>query len=140
MKTVFTSHSVDDTISFAQNFAKTLQGGDVVLLSGELGAGKTHFTKGLALGIGITDTVTSPTFTLHNVYYGSALTLNHFDFYRIEDSEEVAVLGLDEVFFQKEGVSVIEWCQKEACLLQKNHMIIFIEKSGEDSRTITVER
>lgn len=136
----FTSNSADETINFARDFAKTLTSGDVVLLDGELGAGKTHFTKGLALGLGVTETVTSPTFTLHNVYEGASLTLNHFDFYRIEDQNEVVVLGLNEVFGQSGGVSVIEWWQNVADLLPKKVITVTITKTGENSRSITVKR
>ena len=77
----YVSESESDTYKIAADFAATLSGGEIVLLSGELGAGKTAFVKGLAAALGIDDEVTSPTFTLMNVYYGS-LTLYHFDVYR----------------------------------------------------------
>lgn len=131
------SHSVQQTEEFAKQLAQSFTGGEVVLLMGEMGAGKTHFTKGLASGLDIDETVTSPTFALHNSYVGR-LTLNHFDFYRIEDSEEVAILGLDEFFYDKRGVAVIEWSQNIQDLLPKHCIVISIDKLGDNSRKITV--
>ena len=96
------SHSVAETENIAERFAQTLTGGEAVLLVGEMGAGKTHFVKGLAKGLNIDDVITSPTFTLHNIYYGR-LTLNHFDFYRVEDPAEAEMLGLDEFFYDRRG-------------------------------------
>ena len=134
----FISHSVSDTEAFAKQLAKTFVGGEVLLLHGELGAGKTHFVKGLAAGLGVDDVVTSPTFALHNSYTGR-LTLNHFDFYRIEDSEEVVVLGLNEFFYDKQAVSAIEWSENVKDLLPKGCVTVKIEKIDENSRKITVE-
>ena len=81
----YISNSVEQTMDIAMQFAATLNGGETVLLSGDLGAGKTHFAEGVARQFGIDEVVTSPTFTLHNCYQGR-LALNHFDFYRIDDS------------------------------------------------------
>ena len=134
----FISHSVAETESFAEQLAKSFTGGEVLLLKGDLGAGKTHFVKGLARGLGIDDVVTSPTFALHNSYSGR-LTLNHFDFYRIEDSEEVAILGLDEYFYDKQGVAAIEWSQNVANLLPKHCITVAIDKIDDDTRKITIK-
>lgn len=136
-KTEYISHSVEETEAFAEQLVKTFVGGEVLLLHGELGAGKTHFVKGLAKGLGIDDTVTSPTFALHNSYAGR-LTLNHFDFYRIEDSEEVVVLGLNEFFYDKQGVAAIEWSENIRDLLPKNCTTVVIEKIDDETRKITV--
>ena len=133
----FISHSVAETESFAEQLATTFVGGEVLLLKGDLGAGKTHFVKGLAMGLGIDDVVTSPTFALHNSYSGR-LTLNHFDFYRIEDSEEVAILGLDEFFYDKTAVAAIEWSENVANLLPKRCITVVIDKLDDDTRKITV--
>ena len=97
MKQQFVSISTEQTEQIAQAFGKSLHGGETVLLQGEMGAGKTHFVKGLALGLGINDIVTSPTFALHNQYEGRFI-LNHFDFYRVDDPAEAELLGLDEFF------------------------------------------
>ena len=139
MKEQFVSNSILQTEQIAQDFGKTLQGGEVVLLRGEMGAGKTHFVKGLALGLDITDTITSPTFALHNQYFGR-LTLNHFDFYRVDDPTEAEMLGLDEFFYDVNGVSAIEWDVNVAYLLPKNCITITIDKLSENSRQITIER
>ncbi len=131
--------STDETEAFAEEFASTLSGGETILLYGELGAGKTYFVKGLARGLGVTDEVTSPTFALHNVYEGR-LRLNHFDFYRIENSEEVVVLGLDEIFAQPGAVSAIEWSERVTELLPSHCISIRLTKLGDDTRRIEVER
>ena len=135
----FISNSAEETQIFAERFAKELTGGEVLLLHGELGAGKTHFVKGLARGLGIDDVVTSPTFALHNSYTGR-LTLNHFDFYRIDSSEEVAILGLDEFFYDKHGVAAIEWSENVKDLLPRHCITVTIEKLDENTRRITVEK
>ena len=134
----FISNSVADTVSFAERLATTFTGGEVLLLYGDLGAGKTHFVKGLAKGLGVDEVVTSPTFALHNSYEGR-LVLNHFDFYRIEDSEEVAILGLDEFFYDKHAVSAIEWSENVKDLLPKECVTVKIDKIDENSRKIIVE-
>ena len=133
----FISHSVAETEAFAEQLATTFVGGEVLLLKGDLGAGKTHFVKGLARGLGIDEVVTSPTFALHNSYTGR-LNLNHFDFYRIEDSEEVEILGLDEFFYDMHGVAAIEWSENVASLLPKHCVTVTIDKIDDDTRKITV--
>lgn len=135
---IYTTDNVQETIDVGVIVASKLTGGSCVLLNGELGAGKTHFAKGLARGLGISELITSPTFTLHNSYNGGRLVLNHFDFYRIEDQEEVAVLGLDELFVVDDAVSVIEWHENVANLLPLKVIIIDIVKTGDNSRTIEV--
>lgn len=134
-KTVCTS--VQQTLRLAEELAKNLQGGDVVLLTGELGAGKTHFVKGMARALGVEDVVTSPTFALHNSYQGSTFTLNHFDFYRIQ-AEEAEILGLNEFFFDKSGVCAVEWWQNVKPLLPKRCIEVLLEKQG-DSRVVTIK-
>lgn len=135
----YTSNSVQDTIDIAYNFALNLVGGETVLLCGQLGAGKTHFVKGIAAALAVEETITSPTFTLHNSYKGR-LALNHFDFYRIDDSEEVLLLGLDEYFCVDNSVAVIEWYSKVASLLPTHCWLITIDKTGANSRNITIEQ
>ena len=97
-----------DTFALAADVAKTLRAGDVILLHGELGAGKTTFTKGLAKALGIEETVTSPTFNYVKEYQGGRLPLFHFDMYRVSDADEVYELGLEEYFYRG-GVVVVEW-------------------------------
>lgn len=134
-----TTESTEETENFAEQFAQTLRGGEVLLLQGDLGAGKTHFVKGLARGLGIEDVVTSPTFALHNSYSGR-LTLNHFDFYRLDSSEEAAILGLDEIFYEKNSVAAIEWSERVSDLLPADCVRVCIDKLGDGVRKITIER
>lgn len=133
------TNSVEETERYAEQLATNFVGGEVILLHGDLGAGKTHFVKGLARGLGVDDLVTSPTFALHNSYTGR-LTLNHFDFYRIDDSEEVAILGLDEFFYDKLAVSAIEWSDNIKDLLPKRCITVTIDKLDDNTRQITVNR
>lgn len=97
--------NAEDTIDFAERIGLLLEAGDVITLEGDLGAGKTTFTKGIAKGLGITKTVNSPTFTIIKEYQGN-LPLYHMDVYRLKDSEED--LGFDE-YFEGDGVTVVEW-------------------------------
>lgn len=126
--------SVKETIALGRDFAKTLRGGEVVLLCGGMGAGKTHFAKGVAKGLGVSQTVTSPTFTIHNIY-GGRLTLNHFDFYRVNE-EEAAELGLDDFFGKKGGVCLVEWGENIAALLPENAVNIKITVLDQNTRSI----
>lgn len=105
----FTSKSVEDTYAFALEFADMLYGGETILLNGDLGAGKTTFTKGLAKALGVTEEVTSPTFTIMNVYTSGRLKLNHLDMYRVENEDELYELGVSESVGEQDAVTVIEW-------------------------------
>ncbi|HOO23308.1 MAG TPA: tRNA (adenosine(37)-N6)-threonylcarbamoyltransferase complex ATPase subunit type 1 TsaE [Clostridia bacterium] len=131
----FRSHSVSDTYFLAKTLAKTLQGGEMIVLEGDLGAGKTTFTKGLAIALGISeDLVNSPTFTIMKEYDGK-LKLYHYDMYRLENSAEVGELGLEENFNDPDGVCVIEWNKFDNL---KNVIKVKIEKEGKNSRKITI--
>jgi tRNA threonylcarbamoyladenosine biosynthesis protein TsaE len=110
------SHSVEETAAFGRSIAARLRRGDVIALSGELGAGKTHFVKGIAEGLGGSGIVTSPTFTLIHEYTGGRLPLFHFDFYRLEDENEAIKIGLEE-YLDGDGVCAIEWADKFPALL-----------------------
>ncbi len=134
----YISRSVEQTKQIAYDLAQTFVGGETLLLEGDLGAGKTHFAKGLAEGLGIADTVTSPTFTLHNVYEGGRLTFNHFDFYRVDDPEEVEMLGLCEYFSTPDGVAAIEWSANVKNLLPTKCITVNIAKLSDTERQITV--
>ncbi len=102
------SDSVEKTFAIAKELADTLIGGEVILLNGQLGAGKTTFTKGLAKALGIEKTVKSPTFTIMKSYQGK-FTLVHFDMYRLEDQSDTYELGFEDVFNDNNSVFVIEW-------------------------------
>jgi tRNA threonylcarbamoyladenosine biosynthesis protein TsaE len=104
------SHGVEGTHALGSLLGRLLEAGDIVLLSGTLGAGKTVFTQGIGAGLGVAATINSPTFTLLKEYAGR-LPLYHFDLYRIEDPEELFALGFEE-YFGGEGVAVVEWAER----------------------------
>lgn len=137
-KTVYKSHSADETKNLAANFAKSLKCGDVLCMYGDLGAGKTAFVQGLATGLLIEDYVNSPTFTIVNEYMG-VMPLYHFDVYRIDDSFEMFDIGFDE-YIDGDGVSVIEWAELiEDILPEKRYNITINKTDEENTREITIE-
>ncbi len=107
----FISHSPAETESLGEKFGRAVASGTVVALSGDLGAGKTQFVRGLARGLGISQRVHSPTFTLVNEYGGGRLKLFHLDLYRLETPEQILSAGIEE-FLQPDGVAVIEWAER----------------------------
>ena len=129
---VFISKSREDTENFACKYAKTLQRGDVVLLDGDMGAGKTVFAKGVAKGLGIKEEVTSPTYAYMNDYDGR---LFHYDCYRIETPEQAERLGLAD-YFDMGGVCLVEWAQNIAPLLPRTVKRVRIKKLSENEREI----
>lgn len=128
----YASESVEQTIRLGEVFAKQLKSGDVVLLKGEMGAGKTAFVKGVAKGLGITEVVTSPTYAYMNDYDGK---LFHYDCYRLRNGEDAEGLGLTDYFYQG-GICVIEWSENIKSVLPKNTITVKIEKVAENSRRI----
>lgn len=104
----FSSGSVEETIAFGERLGHLLRAGDVLVLTGDLGAGKTQLTKGIARGMGVSDDVTSPTFTIEMVYQGAEMPLYHFDLYRLDDPDQLDDTGLFDVL-GADGVCVIEW-------------------------------
>lgn len=129
---IYESNSPKQTLELGELFAKTLKGGEVVLLKGEMGAGKTHFVKGIAKGLGITDVITSPTYAYMNDYDGK---LYHYDCYRLRSGEDAEGLGLTDYFYAG-GICVIEWSENIADVLPKNTQSVIIEKTGETQRRI----
>ncbi len=135
------SFSEKETFQIARELAEKAQPGEVYCLSGDLGVGKTIFTKGFAAGLGITETVSSPTFTIVQVYEEGRLPLYHFDVYRIEDIEEMEEIGYEDCFYG-EGVCLVEWAELIKEILPENCKKIKIEKElekGFDYRRITIE-
>ncbi len=126
------SCSVEQTVNIGKEYASTLKKGDVVLLYGDLGAGKTAFTKGVALGLGITDTVTSPTYAYMNDYGGA---LYHYDCYRLSSGEDAEGLGLTDYFYA-DGVCLIEWADNIKDVLPENCKRVYITKLDENKREI----
>jgi tRNA threonylcarbamoyladenosine biosynthesis protein TsaE len=132
----FQSQSFEDTVKFGEKLGCSLRGGEVIILSGVLGSGKTAFTKGIALGIGIRETVTSPSFSILNEYKGE-IDLYHFDFYRIDDSTEMEDL-FEDYIYKDRGVVVIEWGDS---ILQSIQDYIYIQfKLTDSGRVISIER
>ena len=124
----------EETEAFAERYAKTLCAGDIVLLDGDMGAGKTVFAKGVAKGLGIEEEVTSPTYAYMNDYDGR---LFHYDCYRIETVEQAERLGLAD-YFDMGGICLIEWSQNIAPLLPNGVKRVKIIKLTEEEREITV--
>jgi tRNA threonylcarbamoyladenosine biosynthesis protein TsaE len=132
---VFVSLSAEQTIAFARQYAKTLKGGTVLLLNGEMGAGKTVFCKGLALGLGIEEEVLSPTYAYMNDYDGK---LYHYDCYRLKCGEQAEALGLTDYFYGN-GICVVEWAENISSVLPENCLTVTIKKTGENTREITYD-
>jgi len=133
----FISNSPAETETIGRRFAKNLEAGSVFALKGELGSGKTLFTKGLVTGLGSDAAVTSPTFTIMHEYPGGELPVYHFDFFRLGDRQSVARLGLDDYFFG-DGVSVIEWADRFSDLIPEQARWISFEIKSERQRIITL--
>ncbi|RFU63135.1 tRNA (adenosine(37)-N6)-threonylcarbamoyltransferase complex ATPase subunit type 1 TsaE [Peribacillus glennii] len=131
----FISNNEDETGQFAKKLAGRLHEGDVIALEGDLGAGKTAFTKGIASGLGVTRNVNSPTFTIIKEYQG-ILPLYHMDVYRVSDAGED--LGFEE-YLEGEGVTVIEWAHLIKDQLPEHLLTIYIFRIGETSRRLVLE-
>ena len=134
----FFSFSPKETENFAYNFAKTLQGGEVIAFLGGMGMGETHFTRGLAKGLGFTGDISSPTFAIVNEYRGGRLPLFHFDMYRIESWEDLDTSGFFD-YMEENGVIAAEWSENIDGALPENTIYVTLEATGENSRKITVE-
>ena len=132
---IFISEKAEDTLEFAKNYAATLKGGDIVLLDGEMGAGKTVFAKGVALGLGIEDEILSPTYSYMNDYNG---ILYHFDCYRLKDGGQAEELGLCDYFYS-DGICLVEWAENISSVLPEKVKRVNIEKIGGDKRRIEYE-
>lgn len=129
----FISNAVQDTVNFAENYAKSLKSGDIIALRGEMGAGKTHFVRGLCKGLNLGDIACSPTFTLVNEYRdGDKLPLFHFDMYRVTGDPQST--GID-YYLEQEGIIVIEWFENIDSFITPN-INIKIETQGENIRSI----
>ena len=141
MKTyTFTSHSSNETMDFASNLASKLHIGDVVVLSGELGAGKTKFTEGFLRYFGLDNEISSPTFNIVNEYKNSDITVYHFDVYRLEDVDEFYAIGGEEYF--SSGICIIEWGELIEEALPENCIRIYFEKDecDENVRYLKVKK
>ena len=129
------SESPDETRLIASEFARNLQAGTTLSLIGDLGAGKTEFVKGLAIGLGAGNEVTSPTFTIVHEYRGGRLALFHMDFYRLNEERELDEVGFDD-YLMAGGVCAIEWGDKFPSRLPPDSVAIRIAIHGNNKRTI----
>ncbi len=132
----FISKSVEETEDFAEDFSKNLNGNEIIAMYGDLGAGKTAFTRGLARGLGVEENVTSPTFAIVNEYSGTC-RLYHFDMYRIESWNDLYSIGFFD--YIDNGVIVIEWSENIEGALPDTAIKVCIEKTGESERTFKIE-
>lgn len=134
---VYHTNSPEQTEAVAQNIAQQLKPGMVIAYEGDLGAGKTAFTRGLAKGLGATDWVTSPTFTIVNEYLSGRIPLFHFDMYRLGSADELWDIGWED-YLLRGGVCAVEWSENIREALEADTIWVRIEKTGEQSRKITV--
>ena len=134
----FLTHSPDETQHVGAALAKTLRGGEVIAFLGDLGAGKTAFTRGLAEGLGVTDAVTSPTYTIVNEYLTGRLPLFHFDMYRLGSSEELFDIGWED-YLARGGVCAVEWSENVQDALEAP-ITVRIDRvpDGDDCRRISI--
>ena len=135
----FLTHSPDETQHVGAALAKTLRGGEVIAFLGDLGAGKTAFTRGLAEGLGVTDAVTSPTYTIVNEYLTGRLPLFHFDMYRLGSSEELFDIGWED-YLARGGVCAVEWSENVQDALEAPITVRIdrVPDGGDDCRRITI--
>jgi len=135
------SPNAQETIKFAQKFAQKLKGGEVIGLIGELGAGKTTFMKGLAEGLKVNNTITSPTFVLLKSYHGKIknkkIELVHIDAYRIENTDDIKSVGIEDYLNRKDAIVAIEWAEKIKGFLPKNTIYIKFKHKSENERGIS---
>ncbi len=133
----FITNSPDETEALGAALGRVLQPGTVIAYSGDLGAGKTAFTRGIARGLGIRDIVTSPTYTIVNEYESGRIPLFHFDMYRLSCSDELFDIGWED-YLARGGVCAVEWSENVADALE-NPLFVHIEKLGDTSRKITMK-
>lgn len=138
---VYESQSAEETRLLGKKIGEHARGGEIILLNGDLGVGKTVFSKGLGSGLGIEEPISSPTFTVLQIYESGRIPLYHFDVYRIADVEEMDEIGYEDYFYGN-GVCLIEWAELIAEILPSEVIRVTIEKDlqkGLDYRKITVE-
>ena len=132
-----TTHSPEETEALGEKLGKILPAGTVLAYRGDLGAGKTAFTRGLARGLGCRDLVTSPTYTIVNEYLGGRLPLFHFDMYRLRSSDDLWDIGWED-YLDRGGVCAVEWSENVAEAME-DAITITIEKLDDTTRRITIE-
>ena len=135
----FITHSPEETEKIGEALAKSLQPGTILAYRGDLGAGKTAFTRGLARGLGCKETVTSPTYTIVNEYLGGRLPLFHFDMYRLASADDLFDIGWED-YLERGGVCAVEWSENVADAMPEGTVYVTIERApeGENARIITI--
>ncbi len=133
----FYTNSPAETEAVGEKLGKALQPGAVIAYRGDLGAGKTAFTRGLARGLGCAEQVTSPTYTIVNEYLSGRMPLFHFDMYRLKSAEDLWDIGWED-YLDRGGVCAVEWSENVSDAME-DAITVTIEKTGEDARTITIE-
>ncbi|MBQ7850848.1 MAG: tRNA (adenosine(37)-N6)-threonylcarbamoyltransferase complex ATPase subunit type 1 TsaE [Clostridia bacterium] len=131
------TRSPEETRAFGRSLAQKLQPGDVLLLWGNLGAGKSEMTRGIAEGLGVSGPVTSPSFTILNVYDDGRIPLYHFDWYRLESAEELYEMGMDE-YLGGDGVAVVEWPSQCPEAIPETYLSVELKPVGDTEREITL--
>ena len=131
------TNSAAETRALGEQLACRLRPGDTVILEGELGAGKSELARGIARGLGVKETVTSPSFTILNVYESGRCPLYHFDWYRLESEEELYELGMEE-YLGGDGIAVVEWAERCPDAVPEKCIRIGLEVTGEETRRITI--
>ena len=134
----YVTHSPEETEALGERLAKILTPGTIRAYRGDLGAGKTAFTRGLARGLDCREQVTSPTYTIVNEYLGGRLPLFHFDMYRLCSSDDLFDIGWDD-YLDRGGICAVEWSENVADAME-DPITVTIEKIGDNSRRITIER
>jgi len=134
---IYYTNSPEETEALGEKLAQVLKPGSVIAFQGDLGAGKTAFTRGLARGLGAADRVTSPTYTIVNEYLGGRMPLFHFDMYRLGSSDELFDIGWED-YLERGGICAVEWSENVADAME-DALTVCIEKLGENERKITIE-
>lgn len=134
------SHAETETLALAAALVGELRGGDVIALYGDLGAGKTVFARGLARALGIVEPVTSPTFTIVQEYEGTPWRLFHMDLYRLRNAADALDFGIDDYLRDNRAITVVEWPERIAELLDEQAVRVHLQHDGEERRTVRLWR
>ncbi len=131
------SESPAETAELGEAIGELLEGQEVLCLEGELGSGKTTLVQAIARALGVTEPITSPTFTLVNEYHGRGVALYHVDLYRLHTMDEIVQAGIDACF-HSDGLCLVEWAEKARAVLPREHLYITLEHAGKDKRRISL--
>ena len=132
------THSPEETEAIGRKIAAKLLPGDIIAYYGDLGAGKTAFTRGLAAGLGVTEQVTSPTYTIVNEYLSGRMPLFHFDMYRLDSADDLFDIGWED-YLARGGVCAVEWSENVADALPEDTVRVRIAREGDTGRSITIK-